>query len=90
MTKLKALNLILIITCIEIVACLVFAWNVLSEPGGGLGAVVFGFVFGVIILYYLIYLLALARYARSKPVNPNIWLIILLNLLPIIGFVILF
>ncbi|WP_370998951.1 hypothetical protein [Mucilaginibacter sp. RCC_168] len=89
MTKLKALNLILIITCVEIVTCIAFAWNALSEPGGGLGAVGFGFLFGVIILYYLIYLLLLARYAQGKPVNPNIWLIILLNLLPVIGFVIL-
>jgi multisubunit Na+/H+ antiporter MnhE subunit len=89
MTKLKALNIILIITCIEIVACVVFAWNVLSDPGIELGAIVFGFLFGVIILYYLIYLLVLARYAQKRPANPNIWLIILLNLLPVIGFVIL-
>ena len=84
MNKSKILNVILIITCIEIlilIICPIYILN--TNDDMELGALVIGGIFAAIIISYLIYLIALVRFLKSKPFDPKTGMWVFLNVLPL-------
>lgn len=88
MNKAGALRLILIITCIELLASIVWPAYILSTQNLELGALIIGVIFAILIIYYLVYLIFIIRYSRRNPMGQSISLAVLLNVLPIIFYVI--
>jgi hypothetical protein len=83
MRKAVLLNIILIVTFIELLASIILPFFVITN-GMGLGAVIFGALFIVLIIYFLIYLIFLTRYVKREEDSQSIPLVIFLNILPFI------
>jgi hypothetical protein len=84
MRKATFLNIILILTFIELLTSIILPFFVIKN-GMGLGAVIFGALFIVLIIYFLIYLIFLTRYVKREEVSQSIPLVIFLNILPFIS-----
>jgi len=89
MKKSTLLNVIAVGTLIELLSFIILPFVVLKNSME-LGAVVLGFIFIVLIIYYTAFVFFLARYSKREPERQNIGLVIFLNLLPLIiyGFII--
>lgn len=85
MNKAQTLKVLSIITFLEIIAMVVWpivtGWGQLIGPAGLLLAVIFVFP----LIYYVVFLVFLSRYAKREAQDQNIGLVIFFNILPIIG-----
>ncbi len=89
MKKIGAVDVIAIITFIELIASIVLPFVVINN-GMELGAIIIGFVFVTLIIYYAIFIMFLSRYSKRKLEEQNIAVLIFLNLLPLIIYALLF
>ncbi|MEO3404271.1 hypothetical protein AAFN85_10230 [Mucilaginibacter sp. CAU 1740] len=88
MSKAKTLNVLFIITILEVVGMIawpiILGWGQLLGPAGILLAVIFAVPF----VYYILFAAYLTRYySKRKPEDQNIGLVVFLNVLPIIFLV---
>lgn len=90
MNTAKALRVILIITCIQLIICVVWPIYLFYTENLGLGVFAIGFIFVTLIFYYLVYLVFLTRYIETKPVEPKFGLVIFFNILPITIYALIF
>lgn len=91
MKKSNVLNYISIIACIEIFIFIIYPVYLFSTTDDlELGAGIVGFTFGTLIIYYIFYLIALSRFIQSKPLNPKTAMWVVLNVLPIVIYVLLY
>lgn len=87
MSKAKTLKVLSVITFLEIIGMIawpvILGWGQLQSAAGILLAA----IFAVPLIYYVIFTIFLARYAKREPEDQNIGLVIFLNVLPIIFLV---
>jgi hypothetical protein len=85
MSKAKTLNVLFIITILEVIGMIawpiILGWGQLIGPAGILLAVIFAVPFA----YYIIFAIYLRRYySKRKAEDQNLGLMMFLNVLPII------
>ncbi|PWK80615.1 hypothetical protein LX99_01084 [Mucilaginibacter oryzae] len=87
MSKAKTLKVLSIITFLEIIGMIawpiILGWGQLFSAAGAVLAA----IFAIPLIYYVIFVIFLARYAKREPEDQNIGLVIFLNVLPIIFMV---
>ncbi|SDD65822.1 hypothetical protein SAMN05216464_102201 [Mucilaginibacter pineti] len=90
MNTAKALKVILIITCIQLLIFIAWPIYIFSTENLGLGVFGIGFIFASLMIYYLVYLVSLTRYIETKPIEPKVGSRIFFNILPIIIYALIF
>ena len=85
MSRNKLLDIIFVIAIAQTIAIAIWAICVISalDASAGLGVIVLGFVFGIAILYMLLFLGLLAWYSKRNVNKPTVALFIILDLIPI-------
>ena len=90
MNKLRILNIISVISFIELIACVAYPAYVMNTQNLELGALVLGFVFGALIIYYIIFILFISRYSKKEETEQNIGWVIFLDIAPLIFYAIIY
>ncbi|QEM05655.1 hypothetical protein DIU31_019830 [Mucilaginibacter rubeus] len=85
MSKAQTLKVLSVITFLEIVGMVVWpiilGWGQLMSSAGLLLSVIFVFP----LIYYVVFIIFLSRYAQRDVQDQNIGLVIFLNVLPVIA-----
>ncbi|WPV00061.1 hypothetical protein SNE26_29040 [Mucilaginibacter sp. cycad4] len=83
MCKAKTLKVLSVITFLEIIGMLIWpiilGWGQLMSSAGLLLSVIFIFP----LIYYVVFIIFLSRYAQREAQDQNIGLVIFLNVLPV-------
>lgn len=84
MSKAKTLKILSVITVLEIIGMIIWpiilGWGQLVSFAGLLLSVIFVFP----LIYYVVFMIFLSRYAQREAQDQNIGLVIFLNVLPVI------
>ncbi|WP_184545842.1 hypothetical protein [Mucilaginibacter sp. FT3.2] len=92
MNKTKALNIISVISMLELLVSVAWPAYIIGTRNVGLGIFGIGAIAAILVIYYLIFIVFVSRYSKREPEKQNIGLVVLLNMLPFIfmGFLYLF